>query len=127
MWKTLTKTNEEADFSLYTVYDSKSRTYRMPSTSKNNEVLVRDLIAMLASPEQVENQMRSNPEDFSVFKVAEFDQKTGQLKSINLEHVVNLIDIKPQIESLAASKFETILKQMQLKQAAQQPVQQDGH
>lgn len=89
------KKNEKLpDLELFTIYDSKSQTYSNPAMSLNKNVLIRELINMFRDPSQAKNQYLTNAEDYSVFRIAQFDKLSGQISPCNLEHVANLHDLR---------------------------------
>lgn len=87
------KSNTEYDF--FTVYDSKSKSYSEPFPAKNSEVVLRDFANAFRNPEAPQkNRYYMNAEDFSIFKCGEFESTTGKMIGCNLEHVMNLHDIR---------------------------------
>lgn len=89
------RTEQEPDLEFFTVYDSKAKAYNEPFPAKNKDVVLRDFVNAFKKKEAAtENRYYMNAEDFSIFKVAQFDYKTGSLKTFNLEHVANLNDLR---------------------------------
>lgn len=88
---------KESDLEFYTVYDSKAQIYAEPFPAPNKEVLLRDFLNAFkraATEPQTNNRYYLNAEDFSIFSIGTFDTKTGTIATKNLEHVVNLNDIR---------------------------------
>lgn len=107
------KSQQEPDLEFFTVYDSKSKTYREPFPAPNKEVLLRDFnnafrkaAREVGTEKETNNVYYTNAEDYSVFSIGTFDFSTGQITSKNLEHVINLHDIRSMItpSSLEAVK-----------------------
>lgn len=84
----------QADIQLFTIYDSKTMSYGAPTFAANHLDLQRSLINMFKEPEQKNNKYLVNAEDYSIFRIGSFDKKSGQLVGQNLEHVVNLHDLR---------------------------------
>lgn len=83
------------DLEFFTVYDSKSKTYGEPFPAMNRDVVLRDFMNAFKNPEAPQNnRYYINAEDFSIFKVGSFEKRTGKLEGYNLEHVVNLHDLR---------------------------------
>lgn len=90
--------NVEPDLCSFVIFDSKSKTYGLPMLEKNAEVLIRELVTTFKKPEQqAQNHLFINAEDYSLFKNAEYDRRSGEFKTVSLEHIVNLHDLKARI------------------------------
>lgn len=63
---------------MYTVRDEASQLYMTPTTSATNEVAIRDFDYALKSNEL----MRFKPTDFSLWKIADYDDVTGIVEPI---------------------------------------------
>lgn len=93
-----------ADLEFFTVYDSKAGAYAEPFPAPNREVVIRDFANAFKKEDAPKvNRYFINAEDFSVFKVGTFDVKTGTLTSQNLEHVINLHDLRAATSNGALS------------------------
>lgn len=88
------KQEQEPDLEFFTIYDSKAQVYERPWFAKNKNVLIREVINMFKDPQQAQNRFLTNAEDYSLYKIAQFDNTTGQVKSQNLEHVANMHDLR---------------------------------
>lgn len=87
--------NKRSDIEFYTVFDSKAGTYAEPFPAPNKEVLIRDFANAFRKEDAPKvNRYYINAEDFSVFKIGSFDSTTGQLTAQNMEHVINLHDLR---------------------------------
>lgn len=93
-----TKTEKVWDLELYVIYDSKAQTYGKPIFVKNKEVLLRDILQMFRDPQEQKNQLLTNAEDFSVFRVGGFNYSTGLVDATQPEHVANLHDLRSLVE-----------------------------
>lgn len=90
--------DQDPDYELFTVHDIKSRTYGIPFPEKNSQVVLRDFLNAFNDSQAFEkNKYFRNAEDYSVFKVGNYDQRTGEITPIQREHVANLIDIKAMV------------------------------
>lgn len=79
----------------FTVYDSKAEAYAEPFPAQNREVVIRDFANAFRKDDAAKvNRYYMNAEDFSIFKIGHFDPSSGQLSSQNLEHVINLHDLR---------------------------------
>lgn len=88
------KTQKEPDSEFFTIYDSKTKNYREPALATNRFDLIRQFQNMMLDPQQAKNPYLINAEDYSIFKVGEFDRRTGAIKSTPHEHIVNLHDLR---------------------------------
>lgn len=94
------KKQNSHDLEFFTVYDSKSKSYSEPFPAQNSEVVLRDFHNAFKNPKaSTENRYYMNAEDFAIFKTGTFDKKTGTLQGSQLEHVVNLHDIRSMSDS----------------------------
>lgn len=84
----------QVDLEMFVIFDSKTQSYGNPVTAPNHHDLQRQLINMFKDPSQSQNQLLLNAEDFSIFRIATFDKKTGILSSQNLEHIANVHDLR---------------------------------
>lgn len=93
-----TKNKPTPDLELFTIYDSKTESYRAPLMAVNRHELIRDTQNMFADPAQAKNTYLLNAEDFAIFKVGEFDRKTGVLTPVPHEHVANMHDLRAVVQ-----------------------------
>jgi len=97
MWSK-TKTTEEPGLRYFTVFDSKGKMYNEPFPSMNRETAIREFITAFKHPEaSIKNRYYMNAEDYSIFECGAFDHKTGTLVGSNLDHVVNLHDLRAMV------------------------------
>lgn len=89
-----TKPKNNPDLEYFTIYDSKTESYREPSLAINRHDLIRQFTNMMKDPGQTKNLYYTNAEDYSIYKVGEFDRKTGIITSTPHEHVVNLHELR---------------------------------
>lgn len=86
---------EDPDMEFFTVYDSKSKSYKEPFPAPNVEVLLRDFVNAFKKPDASEkNTYYINAEDYSIHKIGNFNFKSGVLESIKMEHVINMHDLR---------------------------------
>lgn len=104
------KNKHQEDLTLFTVFDSKSRSYREPVYTENQETLIRDFLIAFKKPSAAENnQYFQAAEDFSIFKIGTYDKKTGKMVLENpMVHVVNMHDLramatKPEPRALSST------------------------
>ena len=83
------------DMELFAIYDSKSQSYGKILFAKNKDVLMRDILGTFQDEkEQKVNQLFTNAEDFSLFRIGTYSYLTGKIDPINAEHVTNLHDLR---------------------------------
>lgn len=90
------KQNQNFDLEMFTIYDSKTLSYDIPSSAINANDLIRQIINMFKDPQQSKNKFLVNAEDYSIFKIGGYSKQTGQLTAQNLEHVANMHDLRAQ-------------------------------
>lgn len=94
MFSRTKQTEEIPDIELFTIYDSKTKSYGTPTQAINRHDLMRNIVNMFQDPGQKANMLLLNAEDYSVFKIGSYSKKTGQIESQELEHVVNMHDLR---------------------------------
>lgn len=102
------ETSQEPDLMIFTIFDSKSKSYDIPTFAKNKNTLVRDILNMFRDPAQAKNKFLINAEDYSVYKIGEYYKVNGGLWSQELEHVVNLNDLRAMVEPDIAEKVAPV-------------------
>ena len=65
---------------IYSIYDSKAKTYGQPFYQLNSAVCERSMKQLANDPQ---NQMSHNPEDFNCMKIGEWCDKEGIIKALN--------------------------------------------
>ena len=94
------KNQQTADYEYFTIYDSKTESYREPMLAINQHDLMRQIDNLFRDPQQERNQLLTNAEDFAVFRIGRFTKKSGLIESIQPpQHVVNLHDIRAAVRS----------------------------
>lgn len=63
---------------LYSIKDAKSGNFANPFSSYNDQVAVRDF-KILCKDKNPNNLVGAYPEDFDLFRVGSFDDKTGEI------------------------------------------------
>lgn len=102
-----TRQQGEPDLEYFTIYDSKTKSYKEPSLAINRHDLIRQITNMFADPDQAKNRFLVNAEDFSIFKVGEFDRKTGQITACKHEHIANMHDIRAAVRAKGTSLMDS--------------------
>jgi len=74
---------------LYTIHDKEADTWSGPYNAPNDTVLLRQINTQVNSTTDANNAWSTNPEDFDVYQIGEFDNETGDVhlqktKLINL-------------------------------------------
>lgn len=95
------KNGKQPDFEYFTIYDSKVGVYREPVLAVNKFDLLRTLESYMRNPANQQNQLYTNAEDFSAFKIGEYDKATGKITPCNHEHVANLHEIRTIVQRVA--------------------------
>lgn len=90
--------NNQPDYEYFTLCDTKVGVYREPMLAINQFDMVRQIQSLFKDPAQQQNQIVTNAEDFSLFKVGAFTKKTGEITPCTHEHIANVIDIKIAIQ-----------------------------
>ncbi|WNK14306.1 MAG: nonstructural protein [Microvirus sp.] len=88
------KIPKNADLELFTIYDSVSKSYDVPTFALNKNVLMRDVVNMFKDKNQINNKFLLNAEHYSIFKMGNYDKKTGLVEAHNLEHIANMHDLR---------------------------------
>ena len=63
---------------VYSIYDSKSGLYDKPFLALNSAVIIREFETMANDPNSTVGKY---PEDFTLFELGEYDNKTGKYKN----------------------------------------------
>ena len=92
------KNDKTPDMEIFTIYDTKSKSYRAPSYGLNKHVVIREITNLLRDPAQAQNVLLLNAEDFQIFKIGEYDYQTGMITSHKPEHIANLHEIKTSLQ-----------------------------
>jgi len=78
---------------IYSIFDSKSKTYSKPFFVINQDIALRSIVDLLTNGD---SDPRRHPEDFHLYSLGYFDDSKGEIHtSIGgiPEHVVKFIDI----------------------------------
>lgn len=90
----LAKNKQQEDCVLFTIFDTKSGTYRDPILVPDQAAVIRALSTNFFNPANQYDQYVTHAEDFQLFKIGSFDRKTGLVSSYQPEHILNLHDLK---------------------------------
>lgn len=80
---------------LYSVFDTKAKTYSQPIFQENDDVSIRSAIDTMNAGNSL---IADHPEDFQIFCVGTFDQDTGKITGSNPRHVLNFHEIQMHLE-----------------------------
>lgn len=76
---------------VYTVKDAKAEAYLTPFYQHTTALALRQFEDMVKNPE---HPFAKHPEDYSLWKIGDYDDLKGQLINLELnEHLANAIDI----------------------------------
>ena len=67
---------------LYAVYDRTAQYFGAPFQSQNDESAVRMIKNTFSDPQSANSQYVKNPEDFSLYRICEFDDSVGSVVPI---------------------------------------------
>lgn len=62
-------------YSLFAIYDKKTKTYDKPFSARHVQDVLRDWENLIKEPQ---NKYGKNPEDFDIYKIADFEDETGE-------------------------------------------------
>jgi hypothetical protein len=88
------KQKKQVDIEAFAMYDSKVLAYSDPMFAINQHDMTRQILNTFKDPSQSQNKYLVNAEDYSLFKVGEYDRKQGIFTGCNPEHVANIHDIR---------------------------------
>lgn len=91
------KKKKDSDLEMFTVYDSKTDSYRDPLFAVNSLDVLREFQNAFQDPDAPKkNSYFKNAEDFSLFKIGSYHRKTGLCEAHQPTHVVNFHELKAQ-------------------------------
>lgn len=99
------KKNNNADFEYFTIYDTKVGVYKQPMLAINKHDILRQTEALFRDPQQTQNQLLTNAEDFQLFKIGEYTSRTGTITPCEPEHVANLHEIRTLVQRSIDSRM----------------------
>ena len=97
------KKTHQVDFKAYTIYDSKTDSYREPVFGVNEHDIIRSLMTTLESQKD-QNKYYANAEDFSLFEIGDYCYSTGKLRGTEPKHVVNFHELRSSIDAKVNQK-----------------------
>lgn len=71
------KPEKQTDMQVFSIYDSITQSYRLPGYAVNIYDLQRQFEQMMRDPKQQQADIFTSPQDFTVFRIGDFDRKTG--------------------------------------------------
>lgn len=92
------------DFSLFAIYDTKAQVYRLPIPEKDSAIVVRQIEKLFQDPSQNQNDFVSHAEDFAVYKIGEYNCKTGVISPCRPEHIVNVHELRARAHASMAAQ-----------------------
>jgi hypothetical protein len=81
--------------SLYSIYDTKAKYYSKPFQAQNDQVATRMIANTFSDPNASQSEYVKNPEDFKLFRLAEFDDSTGYVESTH-EPIIDFTAFKQE-------------------------------
>lgn len=92
---------------IYTIYDDAAQAYNTPFFMHNDGLAIRAFQDNVNSAE--ENNISKHPEQFSLFKLGEYDDKTGLVQSDNPKFLAGGLEMKnPTKEDDIISEIKTL-------------------
>lgn len=93
------KQNHHEDKQFFSIYDSKTGHYWLPMVAINSQDMIRQVTNQLAKPDSFDTAIGRNPEDYSLFLIGSFDQKTGYIKPCEpVVHIANIHELKSSLQ-----------------------------
>lgn len=93
------KIEKKFDKEIVSIYDTKAGHYREPAIIMNHHIILREIHNMMRDPDQKKNPLLVNAEDFSLFKIGDFNSETGEIMGTQpIQHIANLHDIRSVVE-----------------------------
>lgn len=83
----------QSDLQLFTIYDSKTESYRDPVMAVNQHDLARQITNSFRE-QRDKNGYFANAEDYSVFYLGDYCRKTGTIAAREPVHQFNLHDLR---------------------------------
>ena len=65
--------------SLYSIYDTKAKYYSKPFQAQNDDTSMRMIANTFTDPQAQQSEYVKNPEDFTLIRLASFDDSTGEI------------------------------------------------
>lgn len=100
------KNNKHVDQEVFAIFDTKAGSYQQPLFAINKLTIIRELEALFKDPQQQNNFLVSNSEDFVLFKIGEYDRKTAEYTQTTKESITTLVEIKSMVEAQARQKTD---------------------
>lgn len=88
---------QNPDMQFFAIYDTKVGHYEEPMPARSKL----DMIRQLENTFKIHGEKSKyflNAEDYQLFSIAEYDKKTGNMETWQPEHVINLHDLKTQVQ-----------------------------
>jgi len=82
--------------SLYSVYDLVAKTYTAPYAAQSDAIAIRSLLTAVRDPNSTLSQ---HPHDFRLFKLAAWNDESGEITVDLPVLIINVIDLIPTKET----------------------------
>lgn len=76
---------------IFTIFDTKAKAYLQPFFSRNKATALREVTQVVNTPD---HSFNIHCEDYGLFQLGEYDEKTGKIESYPPIHIANLIELK---------------------------------
>ncbi|WNK14270.1 MAG: nonstructural protein [Microvirus sp.] len=101
------KSENQVDQHVFAIYDSKAQTYNQPIFALNSLIIARELEAMFTDPNETKNFLVTNSEDYTLFKIGEYDRKTAKFIPCAPEAIFSMHEIKASVQARIAMQRQT--------------------
>lgn len=90
------KKENEYSHKIYTMYDAKAKSYFQPFFMINDEVAIR---AVQQAVNEQGHQFNKFPEDFYLYEIGEYDEKTGMVKHKDKRAIATAVELLENVTS----------------------------
>jgi hypothetical protein len=100
---------------VYSIFDSAAKAYTQPFFMHNDGLAIRAFQDNVNAEQ--ENNISKHPDQFTLFKIAEFDDATGQIEAISPRSLGNGLEFKTETEisesisKLILEKLDSLMKE----------------
>lgn len=94
------KSDRQVDQVMYAIYDQVAECYSDLSYASNDQDLCRQLVNMFRDPRQSQNRYLLNAEDFTVYRVGNYNYQSGTVQAEDHKRVCNLVELRSAAERL---------------------------
>lgn len=94
---------ENPDLEYFIIQDTKVGVpFREPVLAINRFDILRQIESLFSKPGEETNPLVQNSEDFQLFKIGEYNKRTGVITPCHHEHIANLFELKTAAQHRAA-------------------------